>query len=243
MLYIALALILVGILCFIYVSFQPNSKKEFSSGAFLKGNPVSGREKKISQDTLASLKKPVQSGRSEIYSQMDIAFAEERKIRPLSERQKQESFREDSEIPETEEEEILTESLGNSRGEILEMTTEPERIQTARIPKEEEWSMEGVLFLDLSGRLPYEALQEKIRPETLKGFRRMGKGSIREIPGGFSFQARNSEFSYKLNEVEKIVFYDEGFALLPLKREYPTPIFLTKDGEKFKSYLEYTSNV
>ncbi|TGK03726.1 hypothetical protein EHO58_15095 [Leptospira selangorensis] len=233
MLYIALALILVGILCFIYVSFQPNSKKEFSVGP---GNLPPAREKKISQDTLASLKK---QGRSEIYSQMDQAFAEERKIRPLSERQRIES-RSEPEVSEGEEfgTEIWDEP---KRGEILEMVTEPERTQP-KIPKEEEWSMEGVLFLDLSGRLPYEALQEKIRPETLKGFRRMGKGSIREIPGGFTFQARNSEFSYKLNEVEKIVFYDQGFALLPLKREYPTPIFLTKDGEKFKSYLEYTAN-
>ncbi|PKA15336.1 LIC_11490 family protein [Leptospira haakeii] len=235
MLYIALALILVGILCFIYVSFQPNSKKDFGVRS---GNLPPAREKKISPDTLASLKK---QGRSEIYSQMDQAFAEERKIRPLSERQRMESQRSEPEV--SEEEEFGTETWDETkRGEILEMVTEPERTQP-RIPKEEEWSMEGILFLDLSGRLPYEALQEKIRPETLKGFRRMGKGSIREIPGGFSFQARNSEFSYKLNEVEKIVFYDQGFALLPLKREYPTPIFLTKDGEKFKSYLEYTSNV
>ncbi|PJZ25153.1 hypothetical protein CH352_11375 [Leptospira hartskeerlii] len=237
MLYIALALILVGILCFIYVSFQPNSKKEFSASSFPKGNIAPAREKKISQESLASLKK---QGRSEIYSQMDIAFAEERKIRPLSERQRMESRETESEVSDPEEfgTEIWDET---KRGEVLEMVTEPERAQP-RIPKEEEWSMEGVLFLDLSGRLPYEALQEKIRPETLKGFRRMGKGSIREIPGGFTFQARNSEFSYKLNEVEKIVFYDQGFALLPLKREYPTPIFLTKDGEKFKSYLEYTAN-
>lgn len=235
MLYIALALILVGILCFIYVSFQPNSKKEFSAGS---GTFPPARDKKISQGSLASLKK---QGRSEIYSQMDITFAEERKIRPLSERQRMESQRSEPEV--SEEEESGTEIWDETkRGEILEMVTEPERVQP-RIPKEEEWSMEGVLFLDLSGRLPYEALQEKIRPETLKGFRRMGKGSIREIPGGFTFQARNSEFSYKLNEVEKIVFYDQGFALLPLKREYPTPIFLTKDGEKFKSYLEYTASV
>ncbi|EMJ96911.1 MULTISPECIES: hypothetical protein [unclassified Leptospira] len=237
MLYIALALILVGILCFIYVSFQPNSKKEFGSSQFQKGNLPAAREKKISPDTLASLKK---QGRSESYSQMDSAFAEERKIRPLSERQRMETQRTEAEVSDQEEfgVEIWDET---KRGEVLEMVTEPERTQP-KIPKEEEWSMEGILFLDLSGRLPYEALQEKIRPETLKGFRRMGKGSIREIPGGFTFQARNSEFSYKLNEVEKIVFYDQGFALLPLKREYPTPIFLTKDGEKFKSYLEYTAS-
>ncbi|TGL29762.1 hypothetical protein EHQ52_17465 [Leptospira koniambonensis] len=236
MLYIALALILVGILCFIYVSFQPNSKKEFSAGSFPKGNLPSAREKKISDGSLASLKK---QGRSETYSHMDQVFAEERKIRPLSERQRMETREAE---PEVSEEEFGTEIWDETkRGEVLEMVTEPERTQP-RIPKEEEWSMEGVLFLDLSGRLPYEALQEKIRPETLKGFRRMGKGSIREIPGGFTFQARNSEFSYKLNEVEKIVFYDQGFALLPLKREYPTPIFLTKDGEKFKSYLEYTAS-
>ncbi|TGK43830.1 LIC_11490 family protein [Leptospira andrefontaineae] len=237
MLYIALALILVGILCFIYVSFQPNSKKEFSAGLFPKGNLPPAREKKISEGSLASLKK---QGRSETYSQMDQVFAEERKIRPLSERQRMETKQAEPEV--LEEEEFGTEIWDETkRGEVLEMVTEPERTQP-RIPKEEEWSMEGVLFLDLSGRLPYEALQEKIRPETLKGFRRMGKGSIREIPGGFTFQARNSEFSYKLSEVEKIVFYDQGFALLPLKREYPTPIFLTKDGEKFKSYLEYTAS-
>lgn len=237
MLYIALALILVGILCFIYVSFQPNSKKEFSGGQYSKGNLPPAREKKISQGSLASLKK---QGRPESYSQMDSAFAEERKIRPLSERQRMEAREAESEV--SDQEEFGTEIWDETkRGEVLEMVTEPERTQP-RIPKEEEWSMEGVLFLDLSGRLPYEALQEKIRPETLKGFRRMGKGSIREVPGGFTFHARNSEFSYKLNEVEKIVFYDQGFALLPLKREYPTPIFLTKDGEKFKSYLEYTSN-
>ncbi|TGK05550.1 hypothetical protein EHQ53_18195 [Leptospira langatensis] len=239
MLYIALALILVGILCFIYVSFQPNSKTESGSSGFSRGNSVpSSKEKKVSQDALASMKK---GGRSEMYAQMDQAFAEERKIRPYSQRQKEETFSREPEAFETvSQEEIVTRPLEEERKpEIREIHTKQE--ETHASPKEEEWSMEGILFLDLSGRLPYESLKEKLRPESLKGFRRMGKGIIREIPGGFRFQASNSEFSYKLSEVEKIIFYDEGFALLPLKREYPTPVFLTKDSEKFKSYLEYTA--
>ncbi|WP_210413083.1 LIC_11490 family protein [Leptospira semungkisensis] len=238
MLYIALALILVGILCFIYVSFQPNSKTEPSSGGFSRSNSISNREKKISQDALASMKKP---SRTETYAQMDLAFAEERKIRPSFPRQEEETFLQGSEMYEkTSSEEIVTRPWEEEpKPQVREVHTQPEEIHSA--PKEAEWSMEGILFLDLSGRLPYESLKEKLKPESLKGFRRMGKGSIREIPGGFRFQASNSEFSYKLSEVEKIVFYDEGFALLPLKREYPTPVFLTKDSEKFKAYLEYTA--
>ncbi|TGL46414.1 hypothetical protein EHQ61_16825 [Leptospira wolffii] len=235
MLYIALALILVGILCFIYVSFQAGPKTESGGTGFARGNGSSypQRERKHSQEALASLRK---TNRSESHSQMDQVFAEERKILVGSSKTRLEF----PEEPEETMEEIVTHPLSEheedrNRKEIKE------EVVMQETPKEEEWSMEGILFLDLSGRLPYESLQERIRPENLKGFRRMGKGRIREIPGGFSFLAKNSEFSYKLDEVEKIVFYDQGFALLPLKREYPTPVFLTQETEKFKTYLDYTA--
>lgn len=235
MLYIALALILVGILCFIYVSFQPGTKKDPGGSGQARPNSFSGREKKISQDALAALRKP---GQSEGRNRLEHAFAEERKIPSLSERRTLEQ--EEADPDEEFREEIVTEPW-KPEVEKPEMIERNEDVLPEIKTREEEWSLDGILFLDLSGRLPYESLKQKVRPESLKGFRRMGQGRIREIPGGFSFLARNSEFSYKLDEVEKIIFYDEGFALLPLKREYPTPVFLTKETEKFKSYLEQAS--
>ncbi len=236
MLYIALALILVGILCFIYVSFQTTSKKDLGGAGFSRGNSNFAKEKKVSAESLASRGKTSR----EVHSQMDQAFAEERKIRPVSQRQNQEMSSYYEEESESFEEDIVTRPLLREEERKNYMPPKMEEFQDEG-PKEQEWSMEGILFLDLSGRLPYESLKQKVRAENLKGFRRMGQGRIREIPGGFSFQARNSEFSYRLDEVEKIVFYDEGFALLPLKRDYPTPVFITKEAEKFKSYLEYAS--
>ncbi|EQA46824.1 hypothetical protein LEP1GSC050_1113 [Leptospira broomii serovar Hurstbridge str. 5399] len=240
MLYIALALVLVGLLCFIYVSFQPGFKnRTVPSGSARMPNPIP-RDRKIVTEAVTSAKKPV---RTESSSHLDRVFAEERKIRPVthaSERREESNM-----IPEEEvwEEEIKTEPI--PREESLRQREQPpeETVEIGIESREEEWSMEGILFLDLSGKLPYEGLKQKIRPEQLKGFRRIGKGRVREIPGGFAFHALNSEFSYKLDEVEKVIFYDEGFALLPAKREFPTPIFLTKETERFKNYLEHTSKM
>lgn len=196
------------------------------------------RDRKIVTEAMAAAKRPP---RTESYSHLDRVFAEERKIRPS--RPASEHREEANMIPEEEvwEEEIRTEPIPHEEPFRQREQPPEETVEIGTESREEEWSMEGILFLDLSGKLPYEGLKQKIRPEQLKGFRRIGKGRVREIPGGFAFHALNSEFSYKLDEVEKVIFYDEGFALLPAKREFPTPIFLTKETERFKAYLEHTS--
>nr|WP_207761460.1 hypothetical protein [Leptospira perolatii] len=234
MLYIAIALILVGILCFIYVSFQQNpGKKSSPSTVFRQNESYSQRPRERVPVTEYISHKRIP--RSEEYSHLEERFAEERRIRPgFQNRVSEQEIPEmsppafDSFPPRTETVERPTrkeESFQNETFEDFEETIET-------------WRMEGILFLDLSGKLPYRELQNKISQDSLKGFRRMGRGIIREIPGGFSFKAMNSEFRYNLSEIEKVIFYDQGFALLPIKREFPVPVFVTSEPERFKEYLE-----
>ncbi|WP_210409385.1 LIC_11490 family protein [Leptospira fletcheri] len=240
MLYIALALILVGLLCFIYVSFLPSGRQGSPKPYPVRASHSPPNDRKILKETLAGTKKNSQADSASEYDRM---FAENRKIPPSSHFQE---VKEEERIEEEDRiwmEEVRSEPVRQVEPTIRTETVRSETpVHSDPEPSTQEWwSMEGVLFLDLSGKLPYENLKERIRPEQLKGFRRIGEGRVQEIQGGFCFHALNSEFKYKFDEVEKVVFYDEGFALLPSKREYPVPIFLTSDTEKFKSYLENVS--
>ncbi|WP_210415341.1 LIC_11490 family protein [Leptospira fluminis] len=243
MLYIALALILVGLLCFIYVSFLPSGKQGNPTPSPVRASYSHPSDRKILKEALVGTKKNPQA---ESVSEYDRMFAENRKIPPSFPSSHFQEVREEERMQEEDRtwmEEIRSEPI---RQEEQTIRTETVRAETPahsdpEPSTQEWWSMEGVLFLDLSGKLPYENLKERIRPEQLKGFRRIGEGRVQEIQGGFCFHALNSEFKYRFDEVEKVVFYDEGFALLPSKREYPVPIFLTSDTEKFKSYLENVS--
>ncbi|KLO75717.1 LIC_11490 family protein [Leptospira interrogans] len=247
MLLIAITLVLVGLLCFIYVSLNPSTDRErlgFKSNV-RKGNyqNESGPNLRRGAEILAASKKTPSWEQIEKQKHLENLFVEGRRIpkkNQVLESSPSESFYE--EITE----EITEEKSSHSGIEVLEEPTPQEteqKFQEEEI-REVRFEIEGILYLDQNRELPFEKLADKkenLTPDKWKGLKRIGPGKLNEGRDSFYFEALNSSYKYSFSEIEKILFFDEGIVLIPSKTNYPIPLFFTKETSHLKSYLESSS--
>ncbi|MGJ4753584.1 LIC_11490 family protein [Leptospira kmetyi] len=267
MLFIAIALILVGLLCFIYVSLNPNPSSGgdrfgFKSGSRSPRNAGSENEHLISRpnprkgaEILASSKRAPSLDQIEKQKHLENLFVEGRRI-PKQNRSAEPSSSynaapEYEEVSSIEEEFLETDLSSHSSHSGIEVLEESPKFSFAaeqKRPEEEvreiRFEIEGILYLDQGRELPYEKLankKEELSPDKLKGLKRVGPGRLNESRDSLCFEALNSSYKYSFSEIEKILFFDEGIVLIPSKANYPVPVFFTRETNHLKSYLENSS--
>ncbi|EKR62895.1 hypothetical protein LEP1GSC036_2342 [Leptospira weilii str. 2006001853] len=259
MLFIAIALILIGLLCFIYVSLNPNSgrelrfksniRKENSQNEHLSRHEFDPRK---GAEILAATKRAPNLGQIEKQKHLEDLFVEGRKI-PKQDKVLQpvassaEFF--DENISSIEEEFSRMEEVPSRSG--VEVLEEPSKFSSVNEEKSKEeevkeirFEIDGILYLDQNRELLYEKLTDKKKeliPDKLKSLKRIGPGKLSENRDFLSFEALNSSYKYFFSEIEKILFFDEGIVLISSKQNYPIPVFFTKETNQLKSYLESSS--
>ncbi len=259
MLFIAIALILVGLLCFIYVSLNPNSGRERSK-LIRKGNSENEHLSRYEFDprkgaeVLAATKRSPSLGQIEKQKHLEDLFVEGRKI-PKQDKVLQPTISSSAEFFDEsvssikEEEFSRAEEVPSRSGvEVLEESPKFSFVNEEK-PKEEEvkeirFEIDGILYLDQNRELLYERLADKKKeliPDKLKSLKRIGSGKLSESKDFLSFEALNSSYKYFFSEIEKILFFDEGIVLISSKQNYPIPVFFTKETNQLKSYLESSS--
>ncbi|MBM9575757.1 hypothetical protein JWG45_01190 [Leptospira sp. 201903070] len=253
MLFIAIALILVGLLCFIYVSLNPHgsgqdrptSKSSSTRPGFSENDHLISRpNSKRAGEILASNKRASQTENVEKQKHLENLFVEGRKI--PNQKKTPDSSLETPLESFSEEEEFISEELSPSGIQVLEespkySTRNEEKIEEVR---EVRFEIEGLLYLDQNRELPFEKLsgtKEDLTPELMRGLKRIGPGKLNETKESLSFEALNSIYRYSFSEIEKILFFDEGVVLIPSKPNFPVPVFFTKETNHLKSYLESSS--
>ncbi|EQA61219.1 LIC_11490 family protein [Leptospira alexanderi] len=260
MLFIAITLILVGLLCFIYVSINPNSgrerpklsntRKENSQNEHLSRYEFDPRK---GAEILAATKRAPNLEQIEKQKHLEDLFVEGRKI-PKQDKVLQPTASSSAEffdesISSIEEEFSRTEEVPSRSGvEILEeppkfsfVNEEKSKVEEV---KEIRFEIDGILYLDQNRELLYEKLADKKKeliPDKLKSLKRIGPGKLSENRDFLSFEALNSSYKYFFSEIERILFFDEGIVLISSKQNYPIPVFFTKETNQLKSYLESSS--
>ncbi|AOP34282.1 hypothetical protein A0128_10740 [Leptospira tipperaryensis] len=254
MLFIAIALILVGLLCFIYVSLNPHGSGQdrptSKSSSARSGNSeidhlISRPNSKRAGEILASNKRASQTENVEKQRHLENLFVEGRKIPKQSPISYSSSESQLENLP-SDEEEFISQETSPSGIQVLE---ESPKYSFIKENKEEEvreirFEIDGILYLDQNRELPFEKLADKkedLTPDLLRGLKRIGPGKLNESKESLSFEALNSSYRYSFSEIEKILFFDEGIVLIPSKSNYPIPVFFTKETSHLKSYLESSS--
>ncbi|AXR61576.1 hypothetical protein DQM68_13665 [Leptospira mayottensis] len=259
MLFIAIALILVGLLCFIYVSLNPNSGRERSKLRFKSNIRKENSENehlsrhefdpRKGAEILAATKRASNLGEIEKQKHLEDLFVEGRKI-PKQGKVLQPTISSSAEffdetVSSIEEFSRMEEGSGV---EVLEESPNFSFVDEEKSKEEEvkeiRFEIDGILYLDQNRELLYEKLADKKKeliPDKLKSLKRIGPGKLSESKDFLSFEALNSSYKYFFSEIEKILFFDEGIVLISSKQNYPIPVFFTKETNQLKSYLESSS--
>jgi hypothetical protein len=225
MLYAALAMILIGILCFLYVSLSPNSS-----------NASLGPKKSIYD-------------RSNQHSGYSANFRHQPQG-PTSP-QLEERIRRDREIadvrPQWSEPNISYTRPVVPPPSIVEKTAilKDSEEGFAEIPPEvapviHTFQMEGILYLDHSGKIPFGEKDLSLMDpseETLRNFKRVGPAKLKEEDGKFVFYSGNASYTYQSYELDQVVFYDQGVAFLLKDARTARPVYFTKEMDELKDFL------
>ena len=195
MLYFAILLVVIGVLCLIYVSFQQG--------------PVQSPVKPGLKDSLFNVKYPEKHT-----DQYDERIRTERQF-----------------IVAEKPEEI------DEPPQIVDSVEEPAGEKAEHF--EVEFTIEGTLYLDRGRKIPFadSKLKQKMLVDELAGLTRESHGIMTEDRGVFHFRTGNSVHSYTVNELEQIVFFDQGFVLIPFDSSLAAPLFLTESVSDLKDFL------
>ncbi len=224
MLYAAFALIMVGVLCFVYVSLSSDRPAKQERSAV---NSRRGREEEGSAYTKA-YRMPSTNSAS---PWMDDRIRREREFSNGDHPFSSSSF--------------LAQSH-SKRPAVVEQTAvlepTPQGFQTIpEIPEvEAELNLSGTLYLDQSGKLPFGKTDLKdvqLTEEDVRNFRRVGPAELNEENGKLVFHSKNTSFTYPAKDIDQVVFYHQGFVLIPRESQAPRPVFFTKDLDSMKEFL------
>lgn len=200
MLFAAFAMILVGVLCFLYVALSPQKSKPT---AYQSRKPQTQSQYRMPQGPSVS-------------PQLDERIRKERAIS------------DDRHISYSLPEEVTPSVVQKS--EVLLPTMDGSLEQEPPAPKESRFQIEGTLFLDYSGKLTFgeESSDIDSMEDGLKNFKRIGSGSLREENGKFLFHSGNVTYTYTPDELEQVVLHNQGIVFLLKDTKAPKPVFLQK---------------
>jgi hypothetical protein len=232
MLYIAIAMILVGILCFVYVSLAPRDPASYEDmgSSFLPG-------KKRGRVTESDLKEAL------LHSRHRSRLSPEDWERVLRERSAPPGTGRDSQRSEDPSQVLYTTALddGVDAPDVVGSVAIQNKEGESVIPEPEaSFRIHGLLFTDHKGKIPF-ATQDlsdlELSPEMCAELRRMGEGTLSEQGGALVFQVKNLTLRYEPRDLKQIVFYDEAAVFLPGRPDLSAPIFFTDDLDELKAFF------
>lgn len=238
MIYVAILMVLVGLLLFFYASITssaPERKKEMN---YHHSNPS---KKNTSNDS--DLKSKVFNMR---YPDKKYTDAIDEKIR----------------YQRTLNKTVLTstESIGIMQNNISSPIEDEKELKPLFQPKTSEsnerlkqeqksfahkknddyFHLDGILFIDFSRKIPHGSKKIKNtdwKEDAFTNFKRVGKVRMFQEEGIFQFTTGQLTHTYKVEELEQIVFYEKAFSFIPSSLNLPVPVFFTDELLKFKEYL------
>ncbi|TGL55735.1 hypothetical protein EHQ59_02810 [Leptospira kemamanensis] len=213
MLFAAFAMILVGVLCFIYVALSPGKPKQT---AYQSRKPQTQGQFRMPQTPPVS-------------PQLDERIRRERSI--PDDRHLSYTYPEEPTPSVVQKSEVLRPSeSGNLESEPLP-------------PKESNFAIDGTLYLDHSGKLPFgEGSGDlDLMEDGLRNFKRVGSGNLREENGRFLFHSGNVTYTYTPDELDQVVLHNQGIVFLLKDQKSPKPVFFTKEIDTFKEFLKQAS--
>lgn len=227
MLYIAIAMILVGVLCFVYVSFAPTdgaSQVSHSPHNYSSQDPGKRRGRITEED----LKESLYQARNRTSSNP------EREERILRERE----FSTNHPSPEV----LYTQASPiEEKPEIVESVTilgsDGKNVEPT---PEERLIVKGLLFMDSKGKLPLENRdfsQIDLTADVFTDLRRIGEGALYEESGRLIFRVKNLSYTYEPRDLKQVVFYDEAVVFLPVRTDYSSVIFFTESTEEIRAFF------
>ena len=98
----------------------------------------------------------------------------------------------------------------------------------------------GTLYLDYGKEIPMDTktIQESDHEESIfQHFRRIGKAELLEKEGKIQYRNQESLFEFPIQELEKIVFYENAVTMFPSTRDLPNFLFFTKETALFKEKI------
>lgn len=224
-------MILVGVLCFLYVSFSSSEggKSTISNNANPSQNSsIPGRRRSGSLD----------SHSKDMYHPLDSKVVDPE----MEERIRQErSF---FHPPESEMSIIYTKPLEEPSSQKPEVVESVEIISspgTEFHPQPESKLMiQGLLYTDTKGKIPFDQKHLKEIPLSDSSFddlKRIGEGTLNEENGRLIFQVKNQSFTYAPNDLKQIVFLDDAVVFLPSRTDLPSPVFFTDSADEIKAFF------
>lgn len=213
MLFAAFAMILVGVLCFIYVALSPGKPKQ----------------------TIYQSRKPQTQGQFRMPSTPQVSPQLDERIR--RERAIPEDHHLSFKYPEEPTPSVVQKSEVLRPSETGSLETEPVP------PEESHFVIEGTLYLDHSGKLSFgeESQDLDVMEDGLRNFKRVGSGNLREEKGRFLFHSGNVTYTYTPEELDQVVLHNQGIVFLLKDTKSPRPVFFTKEIDTFKEFLKQAS--
>jgi hypothetical protein len=98
----------------------------------------------------------------------------------------------------------------------------------------------GTLYLDYGKEIPMDTktIQDSDHEESIfQHFRRIGKAELVESEGRILYRNQENLFEFPIQELEKIVFYDNAVTMFPITRDLPNFLFFTKETGIFKEKI------
>lgn len=230
MLYAALAMILVGVLCFLYVSLSPNSAKQN-----IGSKRVATDRNPNFQGYGANFRHQPQSS---VNPGLDERIRRDREITNVSPFFSEPNRQQVAPI-------IPPPSVVEKTSVLKDSEAGFKEIPQAEEPKIHEFQMEGTLYLDHSGKIPFGEKDLSISErseEDLRNFKRVGSAKLKEEDGKFVFYSGNASYTYQSYELDQIVFYDQGVAFLLKDTRSPRPVYFTKGLDELKDFLYQATN-
>ncbi len=216
MLYIAVAMILLGILCFIYVAIVSGE-----------GNLPKSTFRREYLETLSHARpeKAPPEQEERLIRERDLRFSPPR---TSSEQEKSERiFTRPVPIDETPDVVDSVKILGKD-GEAVEPAPEEKLI------------VQGLVYLDTKGKLPLDQkdfLLRDIDADSFQEIRRIGEGALFEEGGKLVFRVKNLSYTFESRDLKQVIFYDEAVVFQPNRLDYPTVIFFTSESDTIKAFF------
>ena len=226
MLFIAVAMILIGILCFIYVSLAQGESNKAQVDRLESNFPGKRRAKMQESDLRHSLYNA--RGRGNLNDLDEDRILQERSFTDPS--------NSDHEV-------LYTKPVMEStkRPDIVEsVTVLDEECQKVNLEPESHFKVRGLLFMDMKGKIPYEKKDLKdldLAEDCFQDLRRVGEGSMSDENGSMIFRVKNLMYTYEPRDLKQVVFFDEAVVFLPSRADLPAPVFFTDGTDEVRAFF------
>jgi hypothetical protein len=246
MIYFAIIMVVLGVLCFVY-AILPGLKKKRSDGSFSEQGRGSSYRK--SSGAFSTVSNDI--GRETKYPLFNMKYPEKKESVDMEERIRMERRVTKRQKINIETHEPLIKKTTDNDVKTLEAADEPlsgiEEVLETAAPSEglsqketPLFTLEGLLFLDYGRKIPFQNKKIKEfewKEEYFSSFKRIGLVEFRGFSNRFEFSIGSSIYDYEIDKLSQVIFYENAFALMTENQTVPVPLLFTKEMESFKEFL------